>query len=52
LKNLDFYFLFPFQYFQIACTKPEGKPVDAHVMPYALYEIAILHSTQPAVSGV
>lgn len=31
------------QYFQIASTKPDGKPTDSHVIPYALYEIGGLH---------
>lgn len=33
------------QYFQIASTKPERKPFDSHVIPYALYEIAMMQTT-------
>ncbi|XP_066915361.1 tetratricopeptide repeat protein 39C-like [Clytia hemisphaerica] len=33
------------QYFQIASRKPDGKPADAHVVPYAMYEMGMTHST-------
>eukprot|EP00794_Sanderia_malayensis_P010143 gene10143-11177_t len=31
------------QYFQVASRKIEGKPMDPHVVPFSLYEMAMLH---------
>eukprot|EP00112_Aurelia_sp_Birch-Aquarium-sp1_P001539 Seg1166.6 transcript_id=Seg1166.6/GoldUCD/mRNA.D3Y31 product="Tetratricopeptide repeat protein 39C" protein_id=Seg1166.6/GoldUCD/D3Y31 len=35
------------QYFHVASAKPESKPMDPHVVPFALYELAMLHLQDP-----